>query len=120
MALGRLMGGKQRSSSPTVGGGSVGHETSALGVDGWDKVDARSVWRYNKRILCHVVDIAGAGGRPGYKLRCEYGLLQEMCHTSALFVVSGAIQKEKGERICEQIWQRNHFGSCYTQGIYHQ
>jgi len=53
----------------------------------------------NKRILCRVVDIAGSDGRPGYKLRCQYGLLQKMCPTSALASVSAAIQKEKGELI---------------------
>jgi len=45
-----------------------------------------------------VVDIAGADGRPGCKLCCEYGLFQEMRPTSAPAGASAAIQKEKGER----------------------
>jgi len=50
----------------------------------------------NKRILCRVVDIAG----PGYKLRSQYGLLQEMCPTSACTrQCERCYSEEKGELI---------------------
>ena len=53
----------------------------------------------NKRILCRIVDIAGSREKPGYKLRCLYGLLKGLHPTSALAAVSTAIQQSQGNSI---------------------
>ena len=53
----------------------------------------------NRRLQCRVVGIAGNESRLGYKLRCEFGLLQKIYPTSTLASVSSAIQKEKADLI---------------------
>jgi hypothetical protein len=53
----------------------------------------------NHRLLCRVAGLAENITKPGYQIRCEYGLLQQLWSTSALAGVTAAIQQYQGDVI---------------------
>ena len=51
----------------------------------------------NRRVLCRIIDTAGSGEQPRFKLRCLYDPLEGLSPTSTLLAVSTAIQQSQGD-----------------------